>query len=566
MPRRRSVRKGELGTGERGGSRGEVARDSASSSPRTVDAVKESIGRLATHDKKLLNEIEAAPAARDAKIERARAERDATIQRARAGVAELDTAIARAMSECAVVIDRAWAACRVLRTSATAQCRPGECRHCDVAIERANEERDGAIAKARALYPADSEAAIDEASSQCEAKIERARAQHDALVERLTAERHAVRTEMVSAESELAMLLKPVVDVSGDSTALLSDQLMGMILEWLPGEVLWSGACERVCQRWARLMESAALKLRKRERRWAAYESGTIQPTSLEGHTADVTALAVGLDGKVYSGSKDYTIRVWSGDNGAHLHTLEGHTKRVVALTIGLSGKLYSGSWDCTIRVWSSTDDAHLQTLEGHTNRVTALAVGLGGKVYLGAFDKTIRVWSGDDGTHILTLEGHESGVSALAVGLDGKVYSGSNDSTVRVWSDADMGGECLAKLDAGQMGSIRALAVGLDGRLYSGGGASPVCTVLVWSSATEEAHTQTLEGHTSSVSSLAVGHDGKVYSGSESEICVWSGKDGTLLHRLNSPATGMSLSHNGSLFTCFSNLLGDGSRAIKVW
>jgi WD40 repeat protein len=98
----------------------------------------------------------------------------------------------------------------------------------------------------------------------------------------------------------------------------------------LPFEVLWGGVCERVCLRWARLMKSAPVKRRKRDGRWAAYEAGVIEPRELEGHTDWVTALAVGLDGKIYSGSNDETIRVWSGD-GTHLQTLAGHTSYVFA-------------------------------------------------------------------------------------------------------------------------------------------------------------------------------------------------------------------------------------------
>jgi WD40 repeat protein len=81
-----------------------------------------------------------------------------------------------------------------------------------------------------------------------------------------------------------------------------------------------------------------------------------------------VCSRAVGLDGKVYSGSNDTTIRVWSGDDGTHLQTLVGHTRWVLALAVGLDGKIYSGSWDETIRVWSGDDGTHLQTLVGHTH------------------------------------------------------------------------------------------------------------------------------------------------------------------------------------------------------
>jgi WD40 repeat protein len=353
----------------------------------------------------------------------------------------------------------------------------------------AADQVDGVKAHVTALHARDTEllAVIEMANAVHDAEIERARAVRDAAIERETAECEAVRAEMASAESELDALVNAPVSGGRDPFEWLPDELVLMIMLMLPFEVLWSGACKRVCQRWARLTESAPVKRRKRDGCWAAYEAGLIKPRELEGHNQGVCALAVGLGGKVYSGSEDKTIRVWSGDDGTHLQTLVGHTSWVCALAVGFDGKkMYSGSKDKTIRVWSGDDGTHLQTLEGHTSSVRALTVGLDGKVYSGSEDKTVRVWSVTDGTHLQTLEGHTHDVRALAVGLDGKVYSGSEDETIRVWS----------------------------------------CT--------DGTHLQTLEGHNYCVTSLAVGHDGNVYSGSHnSTIRVWSATDGTHLHTL---------------------------------
>jgi len=213
-----------------------------------------------------------------------------------------------------------------------------------------------------------------------------------AVMVRAEEEHKALRVEMASAESELNALVNAPVSGGRDPFEWLPDELIVMIMLMLPFDVLWSGACKRVCQRWARLTESAPVKRRKRDGCWAAYEAGLIKPRELEGHNQGVCALAVGLGGKVYSGSQDKTIRVWSGVDGTHLQTLVGHTSWVNALAVGLDGKLYSGSEDKTIRVWSGDDGTHLQTLEGHTSSVRALTVGLDGKVYSGSEDKTVRV------------------------------------------------------------------------------------------------------------------------------------------------------------------------------
>ena len=163
-------------------------------------------------------------------------------------------------------------------------------------------------------------------------------------------------------------------------------------------------------------------------------------------HTIDVGSQVLALalnatDGKLYSGSLDNTIKVWSleaGDFGRNIMTLSGHTDYVNALAI-YDSKLYSGSVDNTIKVWSleaGDFGRNITTLSGHTNVVFALTI-YDSKLYSGSGDKTIKVWSleaGDFGREIMTLSGHTNDVNALAI-HDSKLYSGSWDTTIKVWS-----------------------------------------------------------------------------------------------------------------------------------
>jgi WD40 repeat protein len=374
---------------------------------------------------------------------------------------------------------------------------------------------------------------------------------HKEAVERVTAKREAVREEIETVKGKLDAAVNAPVSGGRDPTEWLPDELMLMVLERLSFATLWSGASERVCQRWARLMESASIVRIKRHGRWAAYEAGVIKPRTVKGLTGDVYALAVGLDGKVYSASADGTIMVWSGESGAHLQTLTGHTRAVRALTIGLNGNIYSGSDDCTTRVWSGASGAHVRILEGHTRWVIALAVGLDSKVYSGSADNTIRVWAAVDGAHLQTLVGHTDWVRALAVGKDGAVYSGSDDTTIKVWSGED--GTHLRTL-AGHTNFVTSLAVAPDGRVYSG---SHDNTIRVWSP-DDGVHLQTLAGHTLGVTALVVGPDGNVFSGSlDGTVRLWSGDKGAHLHtikqrRMQTPTKvyALALVRDGTLFS----------------
>jgi WD40 repeat protein len=192
----------------------------------------------------------------------------------------------------------------------------------------------------------------------------------------------------------------------------------------------------------------------------------------------------------VYSGSWDGLIRVWSGDDGTHLQTLENHENGLCALAVGLDGKVYSGSadgdgYDPMIRVWSGDDGAHLRNFEERDASSYALAVGMDGKIYSAGLDHQIGVWSSEDGAELQTIyleiDEHDECVDvwALAVGLDGKIYSGSDDKTIRGWSGED--GTLLHTL-VGHTGPVFGMAFGRDGSLFScSGGGKNAKNMLMW-------------------------------------------------------------------------------------
>lgn len=70
----------------------------------------------------------------------------------------------------------------------------------------------------------------------------------------------------------------------------------------------------------------------------------------LEDHSRPVLSLAIAGD-KLFSGSYDYTVKVWNLDTLTRMKTLEGHTDAVRALSVA-DERLFSGSYDSTVRVW----------------------------------------------------------------------------------------------------------------------------------------------------------------------------------------------------------------------
>lgn len=69
---------------------------------------------------------------------------------------------------------------------------------------------------------------------------------------------------------------------------------------------------------------------------------------------------------------------------------LEEHSRPVLSLAVS-GTRLFSGSYDYTIRVWDLETMAREATLRGHTDAVRTLAVA-GGKLFSGSYDGTVKV------------------------------------------------------------------------------------------------------------------------------------------------------------------------------
>jgi WD40 repeat protein len=177
------------------------------------------------------------------------------------------------------------------------------------------------------------------------------------------------------------------------------------------------------------------------------------------GHLGYVwTALAL-PDGRLATGGRDQTIRIWR--DGQCEETRKGHELSVLTLTSDARGQLWSGSRDGTIVAWSKEGQA---VAEHRTEEGAVLCLAAqGDDLFSGGADGMVRRWP--DGVCVAR---HRGWVRALAVG-EGAVFSGGADGIVMkdgveqwalgsaVWCLLFQGGELYAGCEDGRIHALRA-------------------------------------------------------------------------------------------------------------
>lgn len=241
---------------------------------------------------------------------------------------------------------------------------------------------------------------------------------------------------------------------------------------------------------------------------WERDSRGIACVETLTGHRNSVVALAQNVDGALWSGSRDQTIRLWRLDGPPRCErTVDAHAGAVLSLAPLGDGRVASGGADGWIRLWSPQGDLAGELL-GHSGWVWGVASLGGGALASASEDGTVRVW--EEGRTRLQLS-----VGApvhCVLGLGDRIAAGSGDGTVRVW---DRRGELLATL-RGHEGSVCALAQ-LDGDTLASGGEDD--TIRIW----RGGHCQAVWRHADFVRNLAVLRDGALLSGSyDATVRVW--------------------------------------------
>ncbi len=190
----------------------------------------------------------------------------------------------------------------------------------------------------------------------------------------------------------------------------------------------------------------------------------------LEGHRADVFAVAFSPDGTVLAADSPGEVLLWDVASREPIGTLEVHPRSSIwDLAFSPDGRLLAGAaFDGTVSVWNVAGRKVYAVLHGHSSPVWSVAFSPDGTLLAsGSSDRTIRLWDVASREEIAALEGHRRNVYSVAFSPDGGILaSGSGGGTVRLWDVASRSE--IATLKGYRRGFVRALAFSPDGGILA--------------------------------------------------------------------------------------------------
>ncbi|XP_068601910.1 bromodomain and WD repeat-containing protein 3 [Brachionichthys hirsutus] len=149
------------------------------------------------------------------------------------------------------------------------------------------------------------------------------------------------------------------------------------------------------------------------------------------------------LGGRELTGVQRFTsINPISNYERLRLHRrILGHLSAVYCIAFDRTGlRIFTGSDDCLVKIWSSFDGRLHSTLRGHSAEITDLAVNYENTLMAaGSCDKTIRVWCLRTCAPVAVLQGHSGSITSLqfspfAKGSKRYMLSTGTDATVCFW------------------------------------------------------------------------------------------------------------------------------------
>jgi WD40 repeat protein len=283
-------------------------------------------------------------------------------------------------------------------------------------------------------------------------------------------------------------------------------------------------------------------------------------------HGGEALALAYSPDGKTLAtAGKDRLIHLWDAGTFSLRQTCRGHAGAVNALAFAPDGRLVSGGKDTTVRVWSPDTGEELFVRRGHQSQVCGVAVDPATKRIVSAGEDTlIKAWRADQPQEAETLALHQGAATALAFSPDGGVLV-SVGLDGAVWRIDPEGKERPRKLrqEDRPLRQVRFLPRSRT-LLLTGGGPGRGDGAIRLLDADDGAVRGELATGLAACSWLNVSRDGKWLvvvgrdQGEKASVQVWSLPERRRLHEISAPDAAVALLWSGSAKLYVLNNRGD--------
>jgi WD40 repeat protein len=237
----------------------------------------------------------------------------------------------------------------------------------------------------------------------------------------------------------------------------------------------------------------------------------------LRGTHRGVFALAWSHDGRIASGARDGTLKIW--DTADRTCKLEpgGHSEWVYALAWSHDcQRLASASKENVIKIWETKSGRCTSWIQGQNNLIRSLSWSPDGRL-AGADGETIKIWDHITGECLSRLEGHRHQVWSVAWSENGtRLASASRDKTIKIW---DVAGDRKEQPLSGHSQRVKKIAWSADKtKLVS---VSEDSTVIVWDIRTRD----NVQNRISNVHSVAWSKDGTriAFVAGHNVIVIWN-------------------------------------------